>query len=287
MTKTFLRLLAVVALASVGLPNLFAQRPVGVYGKAQIAGRDAVVHIWLVIPPGANANQVALDALASQGARPFQPGEFTTSGLVWDQFSDSANYNDFVTQNYNGANDPTGGGGEPALRSAQDTWKNVSTSRFAFQYGSTNRCPSLVRECPGPQTFDGKNDVAWLQLGGCCTLGVTWYSTSVDEADMALNTKFPWSTAGGNYDVETVFLHENGHVAGLGHTDVQPAVMYPYYQGIQRSLYQDDIDGITALYPQDGGGGQCTLGAPGDPCNSDSECCSGKCKGKPGDRHCR
>jgi hypothetical protein len=107
-----------------------------------------------------------------------------------------------------------------------------------------------VRECDGDQVFDGLNDVAWLELKGCCTLGVTWYGTSTDEADMALNTKFNWATDGVNhYDAETVYLHENGHVGGLKHSDVIEAVMYKSYQGVRRVLHQDDINGISSLYP--------------------------------------
>lgn len=36
-----------------------------------------------------------------------------------------------------------------------------------------------------------------------------------------------------------------------------------------------------------GGGGSCDLGMPGDSCSSGSECCSGSCKGKPGNKSCR
>jgi subtilisin family serine protease len=36
-----------------------------------------------------------------------------------------------------------------------------------------------------------------------------------------------------------------------------------------------------------GGGGSCDLGQAGDSCSSDSECCSGSCKGKPGAKTCK
>ncbi|MDA2930725.1 proprotein convertase P, partial [Acidobacteria bacterium AH-259-O06] len=185
------------------------------FGKAQVAGRDVIVHVTVVVPPGADANQIALDAVRNQGARPFQSDEFSASGLVWDQFSDSYVGNDYVLQYYNPDNDPTGGGLN-ALWNTHLTWTGVSTSKFAFaDGGETNRCPSLVRECEGKQTFDGFNDVAWLEIRGCCTLAVTWYGTSIDEADMAINTKFSWSTDGINdFDLESVVLHENGHVVG-------------------------------------------------------------------------
>jgi len=49
-------------------------------------------------------------------------------------------------------------------------------------------------------------------------------------------------------DLETVTLHEVGHLLGLGHSNVPGSVMYPSYEGVRRNLSQDDKDGITALY---------------------------------------
>ena len=40
---------------------------------------------------------------------------------------------------------------------------------------------------------------------------------------MALNTKFNWNSDGSDFDVETVFNHKNGHVAGLVHSLRSPA----------------------------------------------------------------
>ena len=224
---------------------------VGVFGK--IPGQDLIVHVWVVVPPGADKNEAANEALRNQGARPLTPAEFSTISLFWDQFSDAISGNDFVTQYYNPNNDPTEEGlGEPALLSTHSTW-TAPTSKFALSYGgTTDRCPSLVKECRGPQFFDGFNDVAWLELKGGNTLAVTWSGTSIDEADVALNLNFDWATDGVNhFDAETIFLHENGHVAGLGHSEFQKAVMYPSYQEVRRALHQDDIDGIASLYPAD------------------------------------
>ena len=220
---------------------------ISVFGE--VPGRGLLVHLWVVAPPGAEKSEVARQALGRQGARPIDSQQFTTD-FSWDQFSDGNAGNDFVTQNYNPKKDPTGGQGKALLQATQSTWTNVPTSGFAFVYGGeTGRCPSLVLECRGPQKFDGKNDVAWLKIGGCCTLGVTWFGTSTDEADMALNLNFDWFTSGSDFDVETVFLHENGHVAGLGHSGVVGAVMEPNYGGVRRALHSDDIAGITSLYP--------------------------------------
>jgi hypothetical protein len=232
-------------------------------GVATVDGREVHVEVYLAVAPGVDAAEQVRQELRARGARPLEPSEFATTGLVWNQFSDDVAGNEFVTQYYNPGSastvaDPTGGGGETALLNTHATWNNVTTSDFALAYGgTTTRCPSLVQECPGDQVFDGFNDVAWLDLGRCsiarCTLAVTWFSTSdPDEADMAMNTRVAWRTNGSDYDVETVMLHENGHVAGLGHSSVTAAVMYAYYGGVRRALHQDDIDGISFLYPASG-----------------------------------
>ena len=253
----FVASLLFVSLIAYSLP-VFAQgqdnpgKPEVIAVSGIVPGKNLLVHILLEVPPGSDRNQAAAAALANQGARPFTADEYSLTGLVWDQFSDSDPGNDKVIQRYNPQNDPTGGDGITALRNTHTSWNNVATSSFTFEYGGeTGKCPSLVNECKGRQTFDGNNDVAWLALRDANTLGVTWSGTGGnDEADMALNTNFTWTTDGfSNYDVETVFLHENGHVTGLSHSTDQSAIMYPSYQNVNRDLQQDDIDGITFLYP--------------------------------------
>jgi len=76
---------------------------------------------------------------------------------------------------------------------------------------------------------------------------------------MALNTKFPWNTNGDDFDVETVYLHENGHALGLGHSEVVGAVMEAVYDGKRRMLHQDDIDGISFLYSTSSAGASPTV----------------------------
>ncbi|CAB4275135.1 unnamed protein product [Prunus armeniaca] len=53
----------------------------------------------------------------------------------------------------------------------------------------------------------------------------------------------------GGLDLETVALHEIGHLLGLGHSSVPGAVMLPEVRtGFTQSLHADDIQGIKALY---------------------------------------
>ena len=236
---------------------------ISIFGVKDRQEGNLLVHISLLVPSAANEEVAAAAALQAQGARPATPADlrsadFSTTGLVWDQFSDAVPGNDFVTQYYNNSNEALDG--QAALTNTQFTWSSVPTSSFVLSFGGlTDRCPSLVDECGGPQNFDGFNDVIFLSLQGpCndilgCTLGVTWFSTEIDEADMALNTKANWvhdcGYSGSAIEAESVILHENGHVVGLGHSADLNAVMAAFYSGTQCQLGQDDIDGISNLYP--------------------------------------
>jgi hypothetical protein len=52
------------------------------------------------------------------------------------------------------------------------------------------------------------------------------------------------------FDIETVALHEIGHIIGLAHSSVAGAVMQPFVtpNSTLRTLTQDDINGFNALY---------------------------------------
>jgi peptidoglycan hydrolase-like protein with peptidoglycan-binding domain len=65
-----------------------------------------------------------------------------------------------------------------------------------------------------------------------------------------------WALAhgGGQFDTETVALHEIGHLLGLSHSTVPGSVMFPTYGGQRRALSADDINGIRALYGRRGPG---------------------------------
>lgn len=230
---------------------------VSAFGK--IPGQDLYVHVLVAVPQGSDKNEIANEAVRQQGARPIDHSEFSLTGLVWTETDVAGNV--VVTQRYNPSGQPSGS--LASLLNTHTTWTSVSNSDFAFVDGGlTTNCPSLVRECPGKQESDGFNDVAWMPLKSRNTLGVTWFNTNTVEADMAMNTKYSWSTDGsGGIDVETVFLHENGHVLGLGHSDVTGAVMEAVYAGIRQSLHPDDICGIQTLYGTDP---QCASEPPPD-----------------------
>ena len=225
-----------------------AQRTASATGVAKVRGATALVEVYVQVQPGETAREATDAALADQGARRAAPptsGGPGVTGLVWDVLP--------VVQNYN----PTGEAvtAESLLEATQATWSSVPRSDFEMvSGGTTTRCPSIVQECRGPQRIDGFNDVGWARLARG-TLGVTWsiINGSADEADMALSTRVAWNTGctnvAGAFDVQTVLLHENGHVAGLDHAPSTASVMFPSYQGARCSLGGLDQQAIRTLYP--------------------------------------
>ncbi len=78
------------------------------------------------------------------------------------------------------------------------------------------------------------------------------------ESDIAIYTRYntygwvevpyPGWPPGNIYDLQTVVLHELGHVFGLAHVDDPVPVMYNYYTGVKRVLNNDDKYGIFTIY---------------------------------------
>jgi hypothetical protein len=157
---------------------------------------------------------------------------------------------------------------EAALQRATASWEAAPGSVITFRY--------VGRTAARPLELDGRNTIGFLSradLEG--VLGVT--STIIDisgevlEADMFLNASYDWSVAAageeGRFDVESVALHEFGHVLGLNHSALgyfevtegqarlaaAEAVMFPYAfepgNIAARQLRADDIAGVAEIYP--------------------------------------
>lgn len=255
--RTLLSLTALSLFALIPATAQAAGRVASATGVAHVKGQAVYVDVLVAVPPGWTDRQATDRALAEQGARrgekpPWAGGpgggggggdQFFYTGLEWSPPS--------VTQHYNSAGEPLSA--KTALTNTHADWDNVANSDFDFSIGSdTTRCPSLVQQCKGPQVTDDNNDVGWLSIGGS-TLGVTWFTISDPEADMALNTRFAWkntcsSSGGSAIDVESVLLHENGHVLGLDHTNRTDSVMYASYQAPRCTLFPYDEASVANLY---------------------------------------
>jgi hypothetical protein len=123
-------------------------------------------------------------------------------------------------------------------------------------------------------------------------------SYKIFDADIVTNARFDWTSTSepgvcsGEFYIEGVMVHETGHGLGLGHTNVSGATMYPSVSACNNgpaTIDDDDKAGLTALYGTGDGGTQpptCDLLQRGEMCSSNEQCCSGKCRGKPGAKTC-
>jgi Matrixin len=230
---------------------------VSVTGYTQSATYGTRFDITLDVPPGADSAAIARDALARRGARPATAAgaspQTALPTLRWPQFFDH-NHNAVVPQYYNPAGDPTPGGAGQALQSTEQEWTNVHPATFALQYaGITTRGAA----------FDGVNTVSWSPdaiFGDADILALTTDTYQLDtgfilDADVQVSSQFQWFANPADltptrFDVRYVLLHENGHVAGLGHSANPAAVMFPGgIPGIVgHRLTSIDIDALTRLY---------------------------------------
>ncbi len=160
-----------------------------------------------------------------------------------------------------------------AIVQAGTTWQAVASSAVACEFaGFTSTTPV---EGDGMSTVGFVDRPSLDRVLATTTFTVDNTTGALVEADVVFNASFPWSVAAsgesGRYDVESIALHEMGHMGGLGHSALgeternadgtrrvlgSAAVMFPvaFAAGsvIGRVLEDDDIAGISDIYPDDG-----------------------------------
>ena len=65
--------------------------------------------------------------------------------------------------------------------------------------------------------------------------------------DVKLNTSYTFGPTG-QWDLESVLIHEFGHSLGLGESPQPGAVMYSTYSGVRHTLSSYDVEGIQSIY---------------------------------------
>ena len=152
---------------------------------------------------------------------------------------------------------------------------NVATSLWDSQtlqqlFGSTGNAGNAVSSTNNAQlsfnTLDGIHEVGWANLGTSSSSAIAMTSLrwnaktgSMIDADVGFNTqwRYGWTTdtsTGALADVETIALHEFGHVLGLDDIYNKPTKQFDYteimnsYWGSHRSLGKGDIAGLQKLY---------------------------------------
>jgi hypothetical protein len=149
------------------------------------------------------------------------------------------------------------------------TWQAVPNSALQSQFQGFTIAPPGVQDQRTTFGFLDRPDLD--RVLGATTFLLDATTGEILEADIFFNTRFTWSTAPagepGRVDLESVAVHEIGHLLGLGHsalgeTEIVPggrrviasgAVMFPiaFSPGAiaDRVLQPDDIAGMSELYP--------------------------------------
>ena len=160
------------------------------------------------------------------------------TGQQWDSFP--------VTYRIN-ANTADVTGEDEAVAAAFATWENDAGSSVDFTRGSATSGSSVAR--------DSVNSVFWGSPNANYLAQATWWfsgSTTV-EFDIQYNDGHAWATTAtsGRYDIQSVGLHEAGHILGLDHVTDSTQVMNPTIGAgvLKRALYAGDTEGIGKLYP--------------------------------------
>ena len=152
------------------------------------------------------------------------------------------------------------------------TWQAVSTASIRYEFvGYTSSNPG---QDDGLTTLGFLNVPELDRVLASTSFLVDSVTGELLEADIFFNSAFDWSVSAAGernrWDLQTIALHEIGHLSGLGHSAIGEtevsgggrrvlatgAVMFPIALGTNdvsgRVLRPDDIAGISDLYP-DGG----------------------------------
>jgi hypothetical protein len=153
----------------------------------------------------------------------------------------------------------------PALRGAARNWNGVEET--AFQLVENTVPAQMARTDWGSDSlhmvyFDEDGSSGYFPVGsGLVALTLVWFSGggSITDADILFNARdHQFSVRGDAYrfDVQDIATHELGHLAGLDHSGVAGATMYPYVypaETLHRSLSADERHALRSMYPLEPG----------------------------------
>ncbi len=136
------------------------------------------------------------------------------------------------------------------LKDAIKVWNKVETSRFKYVYKGTT--DTTYAEVSGSDYSGDPLVFCVFDTSGSFS-GITNVSTEgaqIVGAVIRLNYDDSGMGRADDDYIKAVMIHEFGHMLGLGHSDDDRAIM-SYGRSEGEILAQDDVDGITYLYPVD------------------------------------
>jgi len=167
-------------------------------------------------------------------------GNFVTVG-TWGR-------NNITFSFQNGTNDIVGDDERNAVREAFRIWADYANLNFTEV---ANNADIVILWGAGNHgdgfPFDGMNGVLAHAFFPPPDGGAFSGDIHFDDDEQWTMDERP-VPSGQPIDLVTVAAHEIGHALGLGHSNVNCALMNPFYTGSHRYLAQDDIDGIRAIY---------------------------------------
>ena len=159
-----------------------------------------------------------------------------------------------------------------AVGAAFSSWQAVTTASLRAAFGGFTSASPLDEDGLSTMGFVARPD---MERTLAATSNVVDTQTgAIVESDVFFNAAFAWSVAPsgepGRYDLQSIALHEAGHVLGLGHSALGEtatsgggrrlvaagSAMFPiaFAPGsiLGRTLWPDDAAGISDLYPASG-----------------------------------
>lgn len=151
----------------------------------------------------------------------------------------------------------------PLINEAAAIWNNIAQSHIKVSYGgltnstafanpTTIYCETNFNAVTGAHENYVPGAASVHTTNGVISEGIMYLNASSGDANIK---KFDQSS------LVIILAHEIGHLLGLGHSSDSNALMY--YDGSYRtvlSVSQDDIDGISYLYPSNEFSGDKILG---------------------------